>query len=375
MVSLTHYVVQMCGHTEWTFEDMRDECLELLKEIEEIVHLGPQSDSNSLILDRFNDAGRSNAIVYWFRLLASAWLKGNASAYENFIPDLIGVENYCKDFLEPPNTEIEHVGVTLLIEALLKPINVSTEIVYLDRSEGNQVNSHIFPAENAAPGGPTIHLLYRPGHYDILYKEPRLQQHELQHEILAKAAEQSNLAVHRASSFSQQLAIQSTGQGYGDMSILAQIPFFSGPTPSHHGLYNSESSFEPTPAASYSMSNSISNSISNSPGTAVSPTSPLSPVPSAGPATFPSTSLPIHPHSLSTESTQSQFRPSKYEFETDWNDVSGAPVFQTSTFKNSHYNTAHYNNPNFQPEAWTPDCEEALGKPTQGKARNGVTMN
>lgn len=60
----------------------------------------------------------------------------------------------------------------------------------------------------------------------------------------------------------------------------------------------------------------------------------------------------------------SQFRPSMYQYKEDWGD-SPAPAFQTSTFKNSHYNVSHYNNPNFQPEQWTPDCEEAVGRVTR----------
>lgn len=361
MMSLTSFVVQMCKHEEWTFEDMRDECLMLLKDIGDVMHLGTQPDSSSLILERFNDAERSNNIVYWFRLLASAWLRANPATYQDFIPDMVGVENYSKDVLEPPNNEIEHLGMTLLIEALLKPINVSVEIVYLDRSEGTKVNSHIFPGDTATTGGPMAHLLYRPGHYDILYKEPQLQQHQ----ILAQAAENPNVQVHRATSLSHNLEIQDTGFGYhqGDtMAILAQIPFLSGSSTSHHGLFTSDVSFEATPASSYTMGDSLA----PSPGAGISPASPLSP--GAGPAGFPATSLPIHSHSVAAESTQSQFRPSKYEYEPDWHDMGSAPTFQTSTFKNSHYNTAHYNNPHFQPEAWTPDCEEAVGK--QGRERN-----
>lgn len=363
MMSLTNFVVQKCKYDEWTFEDMRDECLDLLKDIRGIIHLGPQPDANSLILERFNDAERSNQIVYWFRLLASAWLRANPVMYQDFIPDMIGVDSYSKEVLEPVNTEIEHLGMTLLIEALLKPINVSVEIVYLDRSEGTKVNSHIVQADNATIGGPMVHLLYRPGHYDILYKDPLHQQHQ----ILAQAAERPDVQVRRTASLSQELQIrQSPAFGYhpGDaMSIIAQLPFMSGPSPSHHGLYTSDIPFEATPASSYSMGDSLA----PSPGAGVSPTSPLSP--GAGPAVFPTTTLPIHSHPLCAEvTTQSQFRPSKYEYETDWHDMGGTPAFQTSTFKNSHYNTAHYNNPHFQPEAWTPDCEEAVGK--QGRERN-----
>ena len=66
--------------------------------------------------------------------------------------------------------------------------------------------------------------------------------------------------------------------------------------------------------------------------------------------------LQMKPLEVLPSSLGNQFRHSKYEYETDWNDPS-AQIFQTSMFKNSHYNTAHYCNPNFQPEEWSPDDE------------------
>jgi ubiquitin thioesterase protein OTUB1 len=78
--------------------------------------------------------------------------------------------------------ESDHVHIIALSDALGVPIRV----MYLDRSScdtGNlSVNHHDFiPSTNASEGGdaamtsapatekPYITLLYRPGHYDILY--------------------------------------------------------------------------------------------------------------------------------------------------------------------------------------------------------------
>lgn len=72
--------------------------------------------------------------------------------------------------------ESDHVHITALSDALGVPIRV----VYLDRSScdtgGTSVNHHDFvpTSEGTAGGGsearkPYITLLYRPGHYDILY--------------------------------------------------------------------------------------------------------------------------------------------------------------------------------------------------------------
>jgi ubiquitin thioesterase protein OTUB1 len=320
-----------------------------------------------LLLRRFNDAEISNAIVYHFRLLASSWLKASPTSYQDFIPDGIGVEGYCKDFLEPPNQEIDHLGMTLLIDVLLKPIGFAVEIVYLDRSEGTQVNSHVIRPEDSNgvstnPGGPIIHLLYRPSHYDILYKE-RDAHLPVRQQCLDEATSNPNIQVNRATTFSQ-LNAQSTTSSMNDfanldLTNLLSIPGFSlPPQPSHHGFpqqYPPVAEYTPSPTSSYP------------PAPTTASISPISLDTSSASTNFPpSSTLPIHPlperPAPSSNATTSSFRPSKYEWEAaaDWQDTP-TPTFQTSTFKNSHYNTAHYNNPNFQPEEWSPECEEMVG--------------
>jgi ubiquitin thioesterase protein OTUB1 len=368
MVSLADFIITWRGLSEWVFADMRDEVLSLLREIGEIIHLGPQPDSSSSILQRFNDQSASNSIIYYFRLLASAWLKANAATYQDFIPDLREVDDYIKDVLEPFSAEIEHLGMTLLVDVLLKPIGISVEIVYLDRSEGTTVNSHVMENPNASQVA-MVHLLYRPGHYDILYKEATrsLPRSAKQQAIITNAASGSNLQVNRATSFTQQHEVRGTALGdyhAADMSVLVDMPLFGGPP--MHGFaepFTTVSAFDPTPAPAYSMDSPVP-SLSPDPG--VFPAVPISmPIHPAPPSI--QTHAPPHLHSLPTDlspasSSGSQFRPSKYEYEPDWNDAGQAQTFQTSTFKNSHYNIAHYNNPNFQPEEWSPDCEEAVGK-------------
>lgn len=375
---------------------MAQEVTDLLREL---ANLLPQSVSQAeaTLRDRFNDGQTSNSIVYYFRLLATSWLKANAATYEPFIPDGMGVDGYSKTWIEPVNQEIDGLGMTLLIDALIKPLNFAVEIVYLDRSQGSQANSHVYQSEDANrvpidPSGPMIHLLYRPGHYDILYKD---QDHPIQ------IPHRTNIQVHRAASLSQQHHIQATPGGMGDMgpmdmSIFACIPGLSFQPPSHHGfpaqyqpapieqVYTPSSMTAPmspvSPGASSvtTSSNTLPAAFSTqSPPDSLTPPNLTTPHPSFPP---PATQLPIltnlppahrpsvsshtsmSSHPLSTElpspSSASSFRPSKYEWEAaaEWGE--GPVMFQTSTFKNSHYNVAHYNNPNFQPEEWTPESEE-----------------
>ncbi|NWI08237.1 OTUB1 thioesterase, partial [Crypturellus soui] len=58
--------------------------------------------------------------------------------------------------------ESDHIHIIALARALHVPVLVE----YMDRGEGGATNPHVFPEGSQ----PRVHLLYRPGHYDILYK-------------------------------------------------------------------------------------------------------------------------------------------------------------------------------------------------------------
>ncbi|KAH8601589.1 peptidase C65 Otubain-domain-containing protein [Bisporella sp. PMI_857] len=404
LISMNNFISSVGGHDLGIFEDFAEETFELLRGL--IALWGNSTAAEELLVSRFNGDASPN-IIYHMRLLASTTFKSNIPLYENFIPEG-GVQEFIRE-LEALSTEIDHLGITLLIDALTKPAGLAVEIVYLDRSEGTQVNSHTYQDEDENgvplnPMGPIIHLLYRPSHYDILYKDGA----SYSSQPISTTAHNSNIQVNRATSFSQRHIIQNTIPNFSninvdDMSLLFSIPGFCPPPSSHHGFPSQYSGIEQTYAsspisASVSPGPSIANSSATSnlsvstnfaqqPSALTTPTlntphSSHSPL-----ATFPPTQLPIHTQNLpqsqqirpslpahssisshsshssdivSTLSANSSFRPSKYEWEAiaDWQE--GPVTFQTSTFKNSHYNTAHYNNPNFQPEEWSPDCEEAV---------------
>ncbi|KAJ0103682.1 hypothetical protein Patl1_05466 [Pistacia atlantica] len=120
------------------------------------------------------------SVVMFFRFVASGEIRKRSEFFEPFVLGLTNatVEQFCKSSVEPMGEESDHVHITALSDALSVPIRV----VYLDRSScdtaGVSVNHHDFiPSGNlpkAASGStevisPFITLLYRPGHYDILY--------------------------------------------------------------------------------------------------------------------------------------------------------------------------------------------------------------
>ncbi|KAI1080622.1 cysteine proteinase [Whalleya microplaca] len=343
LTSLNNYIENVGGHSPWLFEDMVSETFDLFNEVIAAVSSG--HDALGLVMAKFNDASSSQSIVYHQRLLASSWLKGNYAQYEPWIAG--GVENYIQDTVMPVDREIDHIGVVLLFDVLLKPANMVLEIAYLDRSDGLEVNTHRMPGEAIGQDpnvlGPMIHLLYRPGHYDILYRDSVIQAPPV-------PPAPTNLQINRAT-FTHHHEIESTmpslqGDFTLDMTALGMIPGFE-PPPSLSPLAS-------PPAAPSPMTDPY----------AASPQSPWLPqhFPDGMPAAPPPQQQPSPPQQhATTPMTIHPLRFSKYNFpdlvETN---TFHEPAFQTNTFKNSHFNVAHYNNMNFQPEMYRPDAEEEI---------------
>lgn len=82
----------------------------------------------------------------------------NATRYEAFLS--VPLEQYCTQTIDTVKTEIDEVGLQGLVDGVIKGSGFAVEILYLDRSEGNEVTPHLL-----SPDGPslaTIRLLYRP---------------------------------------------------------------------------------------------------------------------------------------------------------------------------------------------------------------------
>lgn len=78
----------------------------------------------------------------------------------------VDVKSYCSTNIEAANCEIDDIAVVALANAVVKPAGLALEVLYLDRSAGEEINTH-----RHAPTGldgyprvdvPTMHLLYRP---------------------------------------------------------------------------------------------------------------------------------------------------------------------------------------------------------------------
>lgn len=334
-------------HSEMVYEDMRDEVAYLMNDIQ--AALPDQEAAMNVLLQKFNDLDVANHILYYLRLLTSSFLKGdpNANEYLGFIPEDMGIMAYCQNYLELPGREIEHLGVQLLYNVLLKPCAMVIEIAYLDRSPGPQVNTYRIPSEadgqDASTLGPVMYLLFRPDHYDILYPHPA---------PLAPL----DIQVNRVSSFSHEHHITpniDNLEAFGgvDMTTLSLIP----------GLGVGRD----VPSLALPTASSIE---SYSP----SPQSPWMATPFAETLPIRQQALPkqeqssapsLRAVSLGPHPIQGQTPPLRFsEYchpQVVENYPSQEPRFTTNTFKNSHFNTAHYNNPNFQPEEYRPEQDES----------------
>lgn len=247
-------------------------------------------------------------------------------------------------------------------------MSIAVEIFYQDRS-GTHVNSHLVQAEDdngipTNPAGPIVHLLYRPGHYDVLYKYINASRSLRQQRIIDSASVASNIQTSRAGVFNLALD-QSPMTNFNSFSLpsTVNIPGLSMAALGDHGFpstYTSLTDYEPNMTPTYPFDTSVSTQDMQyvPPISAVSlhdSSTPIVPAAALSIHSAPSQpqrirNLQVKPIEVPPSSLGHQFRHSKYEYDSDWNDPS-AQIFQTSMFKNSHHNT------NFQPEEWSPDDE------------------
>lgn len=109
----------------------------------------------------FNEQGYSDYVIVYLRLITSGKLQEDAEFYQHFIEGDMSIEEFRHQEVEPMFKESDHIHIIALCAAL----GVGVRVEYLDRAEGVNVKAHDFPEGTQ----PMVFLIYRPGHYDILY--------------------------------------------------------------------------------------------------------------------------------------------------------------------------------------------------------------
>ncbi|KAK4753653.1 hypothetical protein SAY87_001757 [Trapa incisa] len=190
------------GYADFTFEDIFELFLEQL----ECVLQGTDSISHEELVRKCRCPSHSNSgelfkimtfmgplaltlysrffcsVVMFLRFVTAGEMRKRSEFFEPFVMGLASsnVEQFCRSSVLPMAEESDHVHIIALSSALGVPIRV----VYLDRStsdnDGATVNHHDFvpsSGDSSASSSssssevtePFMVLLYRPGHYDILY--------------------------------------------------------------------------------------------------------------------------------------------------------------------------------------------------------------
>jgi ubiquitin thioesterase protein OTUB1 len=130
-----------------------------------------------------DDLSQENAVsdysTWFLRVITATHLKRHADRFLPFIINnssssdscCLDMEQFCARNVEPMNQECDQVQVMALAEAMKCQVTIE----YVDgRHEGDNVIAHTFgqeeeEEEEEEEGEYHVHLLYRPGHYDILY--------------------------------------------------------------------------------------------------------------------------------------------------------------------------------------------------------------
>lgn len=171
------------GFDKIAYEDFLEESFTLIAKHWEnigVLRAAGEDPSEWLASEWRTDPLGSNTMVIVFRMLVSAYLQANADDYIPFIYDSVDpsleskgsaviMADYCRRHVEAIGVESDQIDVI----AITKILGCSIEIVYLDasRSQDNMVMKFEGEAGGILSGAACITLLYRPGHYDIIYHE------------------------------------------------------------------------------------------------------------------------------------------------------------------------------------------------------------
>ncbi|BFF95063.1 ubiquitin thioesterase otubain-like [Drosophila madeirensis] len=148
------------GFPSFTLEDFHETFMEVIRRVSPD-NPGGYNKVQSELHKIFNEQGYSDYVVVYLRLITSGKLQEEAEFYQNFIEGDFTIEEFRHQEVEPMFKESDHIHIIALCAAL----GAGVRVEYLDRGEGCIVKAHDFPEGTE----PTIYLIYRPGHYDILY--------------------------------------------------------------------------------------------------------------------------------------------------------------------------------------------------------------
>lgn len=166
-------LVENFGYDRFTIEMFHEELVDLIDFI-------ATKPNESDLHEKLTDENSTSDYCTWFlRVITSCYLKADPDRFIYFLDNAncLDVATFCAREVDPMGKECGMVQVLALAEAM----GVKVQIEYLDgrelSSEGKLV-AHNFGNSDNQDDRLEITLLYRPGHYDILYREKMLGSEE-----------------------------------------------------------------------------------------------------------------------------------------------------------------------------------------------------
>eukprot|EP01100_Stratorugosa_tubuloviscum_P010737 TRINITY_DN4640_c3_g1_i1.p1 TRINITY_DN4640_c3_g1~~TRINITY_DN4640_c3_g1_i1.p1 ORF type:complete len:260 (-),score=114.82 TRINITY_DN4640_c3_g1_i1:86-844(-) len=157
LIEVFRETMKQLGNLNYDLFFIEEFCETVIDQLNEIMNDKLTIDC---LIERFCDYSTTNSIVTFMRLVTSTSLQIDADQYLPFIYDAVSVHEFCKFEVEPTFREADH----LQIQALTKFTSISIKVEYLDQSNSEKCSTNIFGEQK-----PQFTLLYRPGHYDIIY--------------------------------------------------------------------------------------------------------------------------------------------------------------------------------------------------------------
>lgn len=145
-------------------------------ELQANVKKGNFSDED--IRNKFLDLETSNLMVMFLRFQCSAYIQQNKDLFAYYIGEDIPVEWFCQTEVEPQDRDADQVifdifdspkNFQVQIIAVHNYFETPMLIVYLDNSPSEKTHDFKQP-EDMNQSDIWMKFLYRPGHYDLIYK-------------------------------------------------------------------------------------------------------------------------------------------------------------------------------------------------------------
>ncbi|KAJ3043791.1 hypothetical protein HDV00_004198 [Rhizophlyctis rosea] len=128
-----------------------------------------KQDDPAKLLEIFQTEHMTDGIVAWLRIITAAFLKENRDMYEAFILDSYpSLDEFIANQVEPMCVESDQIHIA----AMANLLGVRIKVANLDPTETSVgLNYHDIEPMDPIPSNdqPSVVLLYRPGHYDVLY--------------------------------------------------------------------------------------------------------------------------------------------------------------------------------------------------------------